>query len=428
MDAAEQTSAPASPNKHQPQRIEEIATIFVCLGCFFTPLSTSLLGLFSLLAALCWLATGKFLHLARDCRNHPALFFSLLLFGFMCLAVSYSPADLSQALDTLKKYRELLFLPIMVSLLSVSSQARERAELSFLAGCIVLMLLSYAMALEIIPHLRYGHSIVFHITHSFFMSILAFWSLHLAFTRGRRRPVWLFIFFAATVNLFYIAPGRTGMFVFVFLMVLFCWQRLSLLKAFVGFLLLCLATIAFYVTSDNFSGRIGEVINEIQTYEPGQSRTSIGQRFDWWMVSGSLIAEKPIFGHGTGAFLAAQQQSSRHASIKLTDNPHNEFLFLTVQFGLVGLALFIAVCFCQLREGSFLPMEKRFLLQGVVGALLAGSLMNSLLFDSQQGHFYLFMSAALLAGSPPNNRLDEHQSDLAAVGDGDHRVAAGTSC
>jgi O-antigen ligase len=428
MDAAEQKNAPALPNERQPKRLEEIGGLFVVLGCFFTPLSTSLLSLFSILAALCWLATGRFLDLARDCRYHPALFFALVLFGYMCLAVSYSPAELPQALDTLKKYRELLLLPIIVSLLSVSNQARERAESGFLAGCIVLMLLSYAMALEIIPQLRYGHSIVFHITHSFFMSVLAFWSLHLAFSSGRRRMFWLLIFFAATINLFYIAPGRTGMFVFVFLMVLFCWQRLSLIKAVIGFLLLCLATTAFYFTSANFSGRIGEVINEITTYEPGQSRTSIGQRFDWWMVGGQLIAEKPIFGHGTGAFLAAQQQSSRQTMIKLTDNPHNEFLFLTVQFGMVGLALFIAVCLCQLREGSQLPTEKRYLLQGVVGALLAGSLMNSLLFDSQQGHFYLFMSAALMAGSPPNNRLREHPSGLADAGNGDQRAAAATPC
>jgi O-antigen ligase len=390
---------PPSPYEQQPKRIELAGVFFVCLACFFTPLSTSLLGLFSLLAALCWLTAGAFRTLISDCRSHPALFFALLLFGFMCLAVTYSPAELPEALDALKKYRELLLLPIIVSLLSISSRGRNAAQNSFLAGCIVLMLISYAMALGLIPQLRYGHSLVFHITHSFFMAVLSFWGLHRAFAEhGFRRVLWLTVCLAATVNLFYVAPGRTGMFVFLFLMLLFCWQRLSLVKAVSGLLLLCMLTTAIYLTSDNFSGRVGEVVNEIKTYEAGQSRTSIGQRFDWWMVAGQLIAEKPLFGHGTGSFQAAQQHSGRQTKIKLTDNPHNEFLFLTVQFGLVGLALFITVCGCQLREGIRLPRGERFLLQGVVGALLAGSLMNSLLFDSQQGHFYLFMSAALMAG------------------------------
>ncbi len=379
----------------------------VCLACFFTPLSTSLLGLFSVLAALCWLAAGSFRTLPRDCHTHPALFFALLLFGFMCLAVVYSPAELPEALDALKKYRELLLLPIIVSLLAISSRARNSAQTSFLIGCIVLMLVSYGMALGLIPQLRYGHSLVFHITHSFFMAVLGFWGLHRACAvHGSRRILWLVICLAATVNLFYIAPGRTGMFVFLFLMLLFCWQRLSIVKAVSGLLLLCLITTAVYLTSDNFSGRVSEVINEIKTYEPGKSRTSIGQRFDWWMVAGQLIAEKPLFGHGTGSFQAAQQHTDRQTKITLTDNPHNEFLFLTVQFGLIGLALFITVCCCQLREGIRLPRDERFLLQGVVGALLAGSLMNSLLFDSQQGHFYLFMSAALMAGRPQDEQFE----------------------
>lgn len=401
-ETADQMKVPPSPYEQQPKRIEQAGVFFVCLACFFTPLSTSLLGIFSLLAVLCWLVAGRFHTLVRDCRAHPALFLALLLFGFMCLAVIYSPAKLPEALDALKKYRELLLLPIIVSLLSISSQARERAEISFLAGCVVLMLISYAMALGIIPQLRYGYSLVFHITHSFFMAILVFWALHRAVSdNGVRRLLWLLVCLAATVNLFYIAPGRTGMFVFLFLMLLFCWQRLSPAKAASGLLLLCMITATFYLTSDNFSGRIGEVINEIKTYEPGQSRTSIGQRFDWWTVAGQLIAEKPLFGHGTGSFLAAQQRT-RQTKIKPTDNPHNEFLFLAVQFGLTGLALFFAICACQVREGARLTRDKRFLLQGVVGALLAGSLMNSLLFDSQQGHFYLFMSAALMAGRSPD--------------------------
>lgn len=394
-------SLPSPQPEQKVTRIERAGLFFVWLACFFTPLSTSLLGVFSLLAALCWLGAGRFRTLARDCRAHPALFFALLLFAFMCLAIIYSPAGLPEALDTLKKYRELLLLPIIVSLLSISRQARYRARTSFLAGCIVLMLISYAMALDLIPQHRYGHSLVFHITHSFFMAVLGFWSLNRAFTEhGLRRLFWLLVYFTATVNLFYIAPGRTGMLVFVFLMALFCWQRLSLAKAVTGLLLICAAITTFYYTSDNFSGRVSEVINEINTYEPGQSRTSIGQRFDWWMVAGQLIAEKPIFGHGTGSFQAAQQQTSDHTKIKPTDNPHNEFLFLAVQFGLFGLALFITLCCYQLREGAQLPRNENFLLQGVIAALLVGSLMNSLLFDSQQGHFYLFMSAALMAGQP----------------------------
>ena len=152
-----------------------------------------------------------------------------------------------------------------------------------------------------------------------------------------------------------------------------------------------------YQTSDNFSERVKEAVSEISNYKPGQSRTSIGQRFDWWTVSVRLMKEKPLFGHGTGSYESAHRKAIRNSRIAPTDNPHNEYLFIGVQFGAVGLALFCLVIILQLQEAKGLGKKDRQLLHGVLLALLAGSIMNSLLFDSQQGHFYLFMSSALLA-------------------------------
>jgi O-antigen ligase len=71
---------------------------------------------------------------------------------------------------------------------------------------------------------------------------------------------------------------------------------------------------------------------------------------------------------------------------------------------LIGLVLFFCLIVFQLIEGARLDKSPRYLLQGVILAFLAGSLMNSLLFDSQQGHFYLFMSCALLAAGPQHSR------------------------
>jgi hypothetical protein len=47
------------------------------------------------------------------------------------------------------------------------------------------------------------------------------------------------------------------------------------------------------------------------------------------------------------------------------------------------------------------------LLQGVILAIVSGSMVNSLLFDSQQGAFYLFMSAALMSTTPAKDALQE---------------------
>jgi len=391
-------------------RIVGFGCICTCVACFFTPLSTSIMGIFSGLAVLCWFFSGQFMRLAHCLKDYPATSISLLLFIFMCFAISYSPADITDGLNILKKYRELLLLPIFTSMLSRSSRYREYAEHGFISGCIVLMLISYSMALGIIPDDRYGHSIVFHITHNFFMAVLSFWSLHYVLVYPRFRWLWIFVFVLSAVNIFYIAPGRTGMLVSICLLFLFMVQRLSIKRCLVGFVILCSALALIYTTSENFSGRVSEVITEIKQYEPGKSRTSIGQRFDWYRSGLALIAEKPIVGHGTGAYPFVQNRGVATSEIKRTDNPHNEYLFLAIQFGLIGLSLFLCLLFTQIFFARGIFREKQMLLHGVILAIVSGSLINSLIFDSQQGHFYLFMSAALMTARASADQLPSSSS------------------
>ena len=316
----------------------------------------------------------------------------------MAVTITYSPAPPEEGVHTLRKYRELALMPIVFSLLGLSARHCKLAQTSFLGGSIVLMTVSYLIYFGLVEESRYGYSLVFHITHSFFMAVLGYWALHKATSRGWPRYAWLIVCAAAVINLFYIAPGRTGMFVFCCLILLFLFQRLNPVKfglALVAFVLLLMTA---YQTSDNFSGRVNEALSEITHYEPGKSRTSVGQRFDWWMISTDLIQQKPILGHGAGSYERVHTKAIRGKAITPTDNPHNELLFLWVQFGLIGVALFLLLIILQIHEAQSISRGDRLLLHGVVVALLAGSLMNSLLFDSQQGHFYLFMSAALLAG------------------------------
>ena len=384
--------------EHTIKRLQKFGTVSLCLACFFTPLSTSLLGLFSILAVAAWILSGGLLDLPRLFRANPSSLVALLLFCLMAASLSYSPIDPAEGLATLRKYRELLLMPVIFSLLSLGTVPRQQAQLSFLAGCIVLMTISYLGYFEIFDTGRYGYSIVFHITHSFFMAVLGFWAMHKSITQNWqswKRYMWLAVSGAAIINLFYIAPGRTGMFVFCCLTILYLYQRWSLTKWAVAIVIFLALLFGAYQTSNNFSVRVNEAIDEIVDYKPGKSRTSIGQRFDWWKVSLQLISEKPFFGHGAGSFEMAHNRA-KSSRITPTDNPHNEYLFIATQFGLVGLALFLLMIGLQLQEAKGIGIHDRQLLHGVLLALLAGSLMNSLLFDSQQGHFYLFMSGALL--------------------------------
>ncbi|MBU1564359.1 MAG: O-antigen ligase family protein [Proteobacteria bacterium] len=390
----------------QVRNISNTAGIFcIVLSCFFIPFSTSLMGATATLAALFWILSGNFFSLPQLMNKNVSVSLAIALFLLLIVGVAYSPASLNDALAFLKKYRELVYFAMVVSLFRDNEGAARLAEDSFVAGCIVLLLISYGIFFSIIPSERFGHSVVYHITHSLFMAVLAFWCLQRIFESRQYVYLWLGLFVLATINLFYIAPGRTGMLIYIALIILTFCQRFSWKKSLAAIILVALVTGVTFFTSSNFSSRISEAVDEMRSYQAESSRTSLGMRFDWYRNSIDLIQQKPVFGHGTGSFRTVQEELIKDSNTQSTDNPHNEYLLLAVQTGLVGLFLFITLLFAQFIASFELQPPRKYLLQGVVVTMAVGCLMNSFLFDSHPGHFYGIISAILVTRSIKPNSL-----------------------
>jgi O-antigen ligase len=385
------------------------ALFFFVLACFFTPFSTSLMGAASVIAFVCWIFSGQIGTAPKLVRNNAPLALAVLLFFLLAAGVFYSPATLADGLAVLKKYRELLFLVMAFALACTSKKTARYALFAFIIGSILLLTLSYAMYFHLIPMEKYGNSNVYHITHSFFMAFLAFWALQFLLGQSQYRFLWLPVLIATLFNLFYIAPGRTGMLVFLVLLILTLYQRLRVWVFMVAVMITLACIYGAYKTSHNFSSRVDAAVEEIQKYKATSSRTSLGQRFDWWHNSVQLIQERPLFGHGTGSFAIEQQRIIKGTATKPTDNPHSEYLFIGVQSGIVGLMLYVFLLLMLFYDAGKLSSPASFLLQGVVIAMACGCLMNSFLFDSHQGHFFAFLAGILLA-DPFSNKNPADQS------------------
>ncbi len=387
----------------------------VIAACFSIPLSTSLAALTTGLVCLFWILSGKFLTLPRILASHPVALVATILFLLFAAGVFYSPTGLGDGLDTLKKYRELLYFPIIISFLDQDNQAAQWAEEAFVAGCLVLLIVSCAMSFSIIPPHKYGNSLIHHITHSYFMAILAFWAIHRAMDAGRSRVLWIILFLVTILNLVLIAPGRTGMLVFLLLISLFIMQRLTLKKQLSAFLVLLALACLSYLFSENISTRVNDAVSEIQTFEQGKSRSSLGNRFNWYYNSLDLMQAKPITGHGTGSFAHEQEELIKGTKIKRTSNPHNEFLFIGVQLGWLGLLLFLLLLSLQWLNSLTLQPPRRWMLQGVILSMISGCLMNSFLYDSLEGHYFVFLSSVFLATSHNHTKdmeISEKQEDV----------------
>ena len=101
-----------------------------------------------------------------------------------------------------------------------------------------------------------------------------------------------------------------------------------------------MAFLVLFLSFSDKASRITEGFANTQAFlqpKPEQTESSMGQRYTFWKYSLKLIAEKPLLGHGTGSF-AKEYQRIAIGEQFITENPHNEFLMIGVQLGLLGAA------------------------------------------------------------------------------------------
>jgi hypothetical protein len=108
-------------------------------------------------------------------------------------------------------------------------------------------------------------------------------------------------------------------------------------------------------------------------------------------MSVRIIGDAPLFGHGTGAIktMFTRTADADPAAPKNATNPHNQILATAIQFGLLGVAVLLAMWVCHFRL-FLLPGPTAWTGLSVVGANIVGSLFNSHLSDFSQGWLYVF--------------------------------------
>jgi hypothetical protein len=207
---------------------EKIQTTAIKAGGFCVALlivaiyfSTALAIMLSAILALLWLASGQFMQLSRILKNYPVALWSLLLFVCFIVGFSYGDATGSDAFAMLKKYRELLFIPLLLPFLT-DERYRHWAWIAFIIASVVTLLGSDLMSLGLfcvnLQCLPYFKS---YITHGIFIAFFAFFITHKAFdSRGVIQSLYLVMLLLCLYNLFFVAAGRTGQLIFISLSLL----------------------------------------------------------------------------------------------------------------------------------------------------------------------------------------------------------------
>jgi O-antigen ligase len=376
----------------------EYGSFFIGLFLVSIYFSTSLAIIFSGVLGLFWLFSGQFMALPDILKTYPVAAWSLLLYVCFIVGLSYGNAVHENAFVMLSKYRELFFIPVLIPFLS-TEQYRNWAWNAFIIASVLTMSISYLMSIGALDTNKMQDLCwKSRITHSLFMAFFAFFCLHKAYDGKRFTVVYLSLFLLSVYNLFFIVEGRTGQLIVLALIALFALQRFTTK----GRLLALLTIVAFLGLFLNFSdkaNRINEGFANTQAYlqeHPEQTESSMGQRYTFWHYSLKLIAEKPFLGHGTGSF-AQEYQRIAEGEHFMAQHPHNEFLLIGVQLGLLGLIPYFGFLVSQFYCSLKLPDRDKWLAQGLLVSLLIISLFNTPFFDHTEGHWFAGMIALCFA-------------------------------
>ncbi len=359
------------------------------------PTSTALTNILCPLAFLFILVEGqytkKFFVLYRN--NIALVAISLvitIIFGFL-----YTPVSFSEATLMLNKYREFIYIPMFL-LIFTDEKSRKLGLYAFLTIMGITLLLSYLM---VIADLEIGKGnpqspFVFknYITQNLLMALATYFIA----IKAWQEKQWLYsiIIMLSIYNILFMSAGRTGYVILFCLILMFFYHVYNLKGILIGSLILIvLAGVAY-----NFSGilqqRVDKVYTNIKDYQHGNTNTSVGIRLEFYKNSLVLIAKNPILGSGTGSF--------SHEYNKLftnnTTNPHNDYLMIAIQWGIIGAGLFILLLYSMWHSSNSLAIQTKFMAQGLVITIIVGCLINSLWLDNTEGHVFAYLIGVFYGG------------------------------
>ena len=403
-----------TPLQNLPQKIStlKLARVFGIAALVGSMLSLPLTNIFASLALVLWVFSGcKPGQNWRSDLKNPAVTGALLLLGWMLLSLLWSHASLQQTFIGIWKYRKLAYVPLMVFLFA-DAKWRDAAIKAWLGAAIVLML--YAL-IHILPDpIGDGHMGVHPAlplsTYSYItLGFVLIPALTVGLAWMMQGRAWGDKGLGALVVLLTVAfvvlaqQGRTTYVTLTALLIFFILTQLKSTKKWLAMAVLLIAAVSVGMFSTKVQTRVAEVMTDTRVEQTTETISSSGLRIGFWRTTLEIAKHNPILGTGMGTWADEYRKyvvSTPNTPKIATSggNPHQEYLLMASQLGLVGLALFlvwVGRCFVGSR---YLPSHERIAAQSLLVAFTVGCFFNSTLFDSATGHFFCIGLGILFAG------------------------------
>jgi O-antigen ligase len=220
----------------------------------------------------------------------------------------------------------------------------------FISGTTIIAVILCLYFSGIIPETAYlqKFTVSSYITYSLFivvsMLLLAFFYSSSASLYTKLPAAALMLFLAITITHL---KGRSA---YLSLALLSPWLFITMFgrRRLLPVLVAVLFTLALLFTSQKVRERTALIPQEIKLYQSGvsssytksdgtQTPSSIGLRMMMWSDALKIFQSHPLLGAGTGAY---QQEAKKINPEDVSPHPHNSYLYIVANYGLLGIGLY----------------------------------------------------------------------------------------
>ncbi|QDD13346.1 O-antigen ligase family protein [Candidatus Methylopumilus rimovensis] len=336
-------------------------------------------------------------------KNQPLLLASALFILLLSIDCFYSVAPLKETLESLWGWRKILLLPLGLVLFNDALWKNKFAFslMTFVVivslSCILFYLLELNIRAQVPGVLIRNHAtqgMIFSVT-LFLMSVFLLFKKHMlpirsAWFLGSMLPI--------LGVLVYMTPGRSGYLAFMVVTV-YLGYLLFRAKLYKVLSVVFLLSSTLLLTSPLVQDRIELGVKEMQHVDPTNiESSSMGMRMVLWKHTIELIQDRPLLGFGTGGFEEAYSQKIKDNpdwEKNIMHDPHNQFLKIWAEMGMLGLIVFLSM----LASSLFQKSSKMYfhLGVGVLMAWCATSLFSSHFSTFTEGRFIYIWLGIMLA-------------------------------
>jgi O-antigen ligase len=188
--------------------------------------------------------------------------------------------------------------------------------------------------------------------HNIFLSFSALLSFYLLIEKKTKYPIILILLILSYSWSIFSEAGRAGHLIFILLFIVYSAYYIKenrlVILGMIGFFSILI--IGAYKFSRPFKVRIDEGLETVlnKGKRPGHVKEI---RYVFVEESFRYIKQRPLLGYGTGSFgtIFKREVTSEEAFYKHT-TPHNNYLYIWFELGIVGLLLLLSLFYFQIKE------------------------------------------------------------------------------